>query len=110
MISLQNNMQTASRDPMAEVRKLVEQVIEKLLNEAAEEAEHKEWCEIETNKTLAQKVQTETFIQTYKNQIEEMTQQLAQLVDEMRQFEKDMGEMEQMANEAAMVREKEKQQ
>jgi len=110
MISLQNNMQIGRKDPMGEVRKLIEEMIKKLLNEAAEEAAHKEWCEIETNKTLAEKVQTETTIQTYKSQIEEMTQQLAQLVDEMAQFEKDLLEMKQMAAEAAMVREKEKQQ
>merc|ERR1719174_1635328 len=39
-----------------------------------------------------------------------MKQQLAQLVDEMEQFEKDLTQMKQMAAEAAMVREKEKQQ
>merc|ERR1719313_1537732 len=39
-----------------------------------------------------------------------MTQQLAKLVDEMEQFERDLGEMRQMAAEAARVMEKEKQQ
>jgi len=110
MISLQNGMQTAGADPFKDVRKMIQEMIVRLLNEAAEEAEHKGWCDTEMAKSEESKKQKEKDIKTLKNQIDEMEAQKAQLIDEMEQLEKDMAEMEQMTAEATAVRGKEKQQ
>jgi hypothetical protein len=110
MISLQNGMQTAGADPFKDVRKMIQEMIVRLLNEAAEEAEHKGWCDTEMAKSAESKKQKEKDIKTLKNQIDEMEAQKAQLIDEMQQLEKDMAEMEQMTAEATTVRGKEKQQ
>merc|ERR1719146_404330 len=114
LISLQNGMaagmQTAGADPFKDVRKMIQEMIVRLLNEAAEEAEHKGWCDTEMAKSEESKKQKEKDIKTLKNQIDEMEAHKAQLIDEMEQLQKDMAEMEQMTAEATTVRGKEKQQ
>merc|ERR1719310_1093716 len=110
VVSLQSGMQTAGADPLKAVRKMIEEMIVRLLNEAAEEAEHKGWCDTETAKSEESKKEKEKDIKSLKNQIDEMEAQKAQLEDEMEQMTKDMAEMEQMTTEATAVRGKEKQQ
>merc|ERR1719428_1677076 len=79
---------------------MIQEMIVRLLNEAAEEAEHKGWCDTEMAKSEESKKQKEKDIKSLKNQIDEMEAQKAQLEDEM----------EQMTSEATAVRGKEKQQ
>jgi len=110
LISLQNGMQNAGADPFKDVRKMIQEMIVRLLNEAAEEAEHKGWCDTEMAKSEESKKQKEKDIKSLKNQIDEMEAEKAQLEDEMEQLTKDMAEMEQMTAEATAVRGKEKQQ
>jgi len=110
LISLQNGMQNAGADPFKDVRKMIQEMIVRLLNEAAEEAEHKGWCDTEMAKSEESKKQKEKDIKSLKNQIDEMEAQKAQLEDEMEQLTKDMAEMEQMTSEATAVRTKEKDQ
>merc|ERR1719174_1608149 len=102
--------QGASADPFKDVRKMIQEMIVRLLNEAAEEAEHKGWCDTEMAKSEQSKKQKEKDIKSLKNQIDEMEAQKGQLIDEMEQLTKDMAEMEQMTAEATAVRGKEKQQ
>jgi len=110
LISLQNGQQSSGADPFKDVRKMIQEMIVRLLNEAAEEAEHKGWCDTEMAKSEESKKQKEKDIKSLKNQIDEMEAQKAQLEDEMEQLTKDMAEMEQMTSEATAVRGKEKQQ
>merc|ERR1719428_1142495 len=110
LISLQNGMQSSGADPFKDVRKMIQEMIVRLLNEAAEEAEHKGWCDTEMAKSEESKKQKEKDIKSLKNQIDEMEAQKAQLEDETEQLTKDMAEMEQMTTEATTVRGQEKQQ
>jgi len=110
LVSLQNGMQNARADPFGDVRKMIQDMIEKLLNEAAEEAEHKGWCDAEMSKSAESKKQKEKDISKLKNDIDEMEAQKAQLIDESEQLTKDMAEMELMQTEATTVRGKEKEQ
>merc|ERR1719161_1153755 len=97
-------------DPFKDVRKMIQEMIVRLLNEAAEEAEHKGWCDAEMSKSAESKKQKEKDISKLKNDIDEMEAQKAQLIDESEQLTKDMAEMELMQTEATTVRGKEKEQ
>merc|ERR1719506_2894129 len=59
-------------DPFKNVRKLINEMIQRLLNEAAEEAEHKGWCDTEMGKSEIQKGHKEKEVKSLTSKVEEM--------------------------------------
>jgi len=94
-------------DPFKNVRKLINEMIQRLLNEAAEEAEHKGWCDTEMGKSEIQKGHKEKEVKSLTSKVEEMSAQVAQLDDEIRQLTKEIAEAEAMDLEATKVRQAE---
>jgi len=94
-------------DPFKNVRKLINEMIQRLLNEAAEEAEHKGWCDTEMGKSEIQKANKEKEVKSLSSKLEEMNAQVAQLDDEIRQLTKNIAEAEAMDLEATKVRQAE---
>merc|ERR1719387_3090457 len=97
-------------DPFKNVRKMINDMIARLLQEAAEEAEHKGWCDTEMGKSKLQKEQKEKEVKSLTSKIEEMTAQVAQLDDEIRQLTKEIADAEAADLEASGVRTAEKKQ
>merc|ERR1719420_2277121 len=97
-------------DPFKNVRKMINNMIARLLQEAAEEAEHKGWCDAEMGKSELQKAQKEKEVKSLTSKIEEMSAQVAQLDDEIRQLIKEIADAEAMDLEATKVRAAEKKQ
>merc|ERR1719174_3043505 len=64
---------TAQGDPFADVKKMVKQMIVKLMNEMAEEAEHKEWCDAEMSKSAKSKANKEKDVSKLKSRVEEIS-------------------------------------
>jgi len=95
-------------DAFGDVRKMIQDMIERLMKEAAEEAEHKEFCDTEMAKSAKAKSEKEKDIKKLSAQLEEMEATVAELTDELEQLSHAMAEMEQMATEATELREKEK--
>merc|ERR1719482_1367011 len=94
-------------DPFKNVRKMINDMIARLLQEAAEEAEHKGWCDTEMGKSELQKSQKEKEVKSLTSKVEEMSAQIAQLDDEIRQLTKEIAEAEAMDLEATKVRQAE---
>merc|ERR1719247_1929126 len=95
-------------DPFKNVRKMINDMIQRLLQEAAEEAEHKGWCDTEMGKSEVQKAQKEKEVKSLTSKIEEMSAKVAQLDDEIRQLTKEIADAEAMDLEATKVRSAEK--
>jgi len=82
--------QKAGDDPFGKVRKMIQNLIVRLMEEANQEADHKAWCdtEVATNKQTrenkAQKVdQLTAEVEELTAQIARLTQEMSDLTDEM---------------------------
>jgi len=95
-------------DPFKNVRKMINDMIQRLLQEAAEEAEHKGWCDTEMGKSELQQKEKEKQVKSLSSKMEEMKAKVAQLDDEIAQLTKEIAEAEAMDLEATKVRNAEK--
>jgi len=94
----------ASADPFKSVRKMIQEMIVRLLNEAAEEAEHHEWCEAETAKSQETKTARTRDIQQLHDRIEQVEAEQAQAQDELQTLQREMQESDAMVQQATTVR------
>lgn len=98
----------AKVDPFASARKTIQEMIVRLLNEAAQEMEHKEWCDTEMKKSDVAKSEHLKDIRELKSEIDQMEDTRAQVEEEEKELSRDMVQMEQMVAEAMANREGEK--
>jgi len=75
--------QKAADDPFKKVKKMIKDLVYKLMEEAREEAEHKGWCDTEltTNKQTRDKKSAD--IESLKAEIEELTAEIAKLTQDI---------------------------
>merc|ERR1719313_1473744 len=89
---------------------MINQMIQKLLTEAAEEAEHKGWCDTEMGKSEVVKTQKEKDVKKLTAMIDEMSARVEELGNEIGDLTKEIAEAEAMDLEATKVREGENKQ
>merc|ERR1719161_1936172 len=94
-------------DPFKKVRKMINQMIQKLLTEAAEEAEHKGWCDTEMGKSEVTKTQKEKDVKMVTSKIDEMSARVEELGNEISALTQEIAEAEAMDVEATKVRQEE---
>mmetsp|Transcript_44916 Transcript_44916/g.103810 ORF Transcript_44916/g.103810 Transcript_44916/m.103810 type:complete len:478 (+) Transcript_44916:3-1436(+) len=98
----------AKDDPFAKVKKMIQNLIVKLLEEANQEADHHGWCTAE----LATNKQTRTWkaesVEELAAEVEKLTAMSARLAQEMADLSAEMVELEAAMAEAAAERQKEK--
>merc|ERR1719359_1061641 len=75
LLAMKSRVQLMSRtkagaDPFRKVRGLIEQLLQRLLQEAAEEADHKAWCDSEMGKSQVSKEQKEREVEKLNNRLE----------------------------------------
>merc|ERR1719261_1703533 len=83
----------AGEDPFAKVKGLIEEMIEKLLKEAAEEAEKKGYCDKEMGETKAKKEELGDEIEGLTTKIYKMTADSAKLKEEVAVLAKELADL-----------------
>jgi len=98
----------AEADPFKKVKKMMRDMINRLIEEANDEAEHKGWCD----KELATNEQTRTekaeAVETLTAEIDSLEASIAKLTEEVADLSKEVAELEAAMKDATELREKEK--
>merc|ERR1719169_385805 len=92
--ALMEMVSVASSDPFEKVRGLIEQMIEKLVTEANEEATQKAFCDEETSKSKAAQADKSMTSDKLKSRIDMATTTKAQLEDKIKELEAEIAELD----------------
>jgi len=95
-------------DPFKKVKKMIKDLITRLLEEANEEAEHKAWCDAElaTNE-VTRKEKTEA-VEIITAEIDKLEASIAKLTEEITELTKAVAEIDAAVAKATAIREEEK--
>merc|ERR1719387_2691484 len=103
MISLR-----VSADPFVKVRKMIKDMISKLMDEAADEAEHKGFCDEELSTNKATREEKTDAVAQLTASVEEMTATSQQLADDMTRLANEIKEIDAAVAKATDIRNTEK--
>merc|ERR1719265_1712591 len=98
----------ASADPFVKVRGMIEDMIAKLLQEAAEEADQKAFCDEEIGKSKASQAEKEESLAKTQARIDKADSTVAKLTELVSTLTKEVADIDTAVTEATEVRNKEK--
>jgi len=106
--ALMEMVSVASSDPFEKVRGLIEQMIEKLVTEANEEATQKAFCDEETTKSKAAQSEKSMTADKLTSRIDKASTTKAQLEQSIKDLEGEIAELDAGTAEATKIRTEEK--
>jgi len=95
-------------DPFAKVKGLIEEMIAKLEDEAAKDAEHKAFCDKELSENEAKEADKQAEIEKLTTAIDSMSAKSAQLKEEVATLEKELAALAKSQEEMDKIRAEEK--
>merc|ERR1739848_23155 len=95
-------------DPFKKVKKMIKDLIVKLMEEANEEAEHKGWCDTELSTNEQTRKEKTEAVETLHAEIDELEASIAKLTEEITDLTKAVAELDAAVAKATSVREDEK--
>merc|ERR1719231_440067 len=98
----------ASADPFKKVKKMIKDLIVRLMEEANEEAEHKGWCDTELSTNEQTRKEKTEAVETLHAEIDELQASIAKLTEEITELSEAIAELDKAVAEATKIREEEK--
>jgi len=98
----------ADEDPFKKVKKMIKDLITKLLEEANEEAEHKGWCDTELSTNEQTRNEKTTAVETLHSEIDELQASIAKLTHSITELTQAVADLDSAVAEATKNREEEK--
>merc|ERR1719271_1041583 len=108
VFSLQQLAIAAADDPFAKVKTMLQSLIDRLLNEAAEEAEGKSFCEEEMAKTRAKQKELSAKIDRHAVRIEKAAAKKAILAQQVTELQAEVAKLDANQAESTKLRQEEK--
>merc|ERR1719265_457831 len=97
-----------TKDPFKKVKKMIKDLIDKLMEEANEEAAHKGWCDTELATNGKTRKEKTDEVDTLKAEIDELTASVAKLTEEITELSNAIAELDAAVAKATSMREDEK--
>jgi len=97
-----------AEDPFVKVKKMIKDLIVRLMEEANEEAEHKGWCDTELKTNTVTRNAKTAQVETLHSTIEELQAKLQKIAQDLQDTSAEITELSQAVAEATAQRTKEK--
>jgi tetratricopeptide (TPR) repeat protein len=95
-------------DPFAKVKKMIKDLIVRLMEEANEEAEHKGWCDTELSTNEQTRKEKTEAVETLHAEIDQLEASIAKLTEDIGELSKAVAELDAAMSEATKLRTDEK--
>merc|ERR1719160_2171298 len=95
-------------DPFVKVRKMIKDLIARLQAEAAEEAEHKGWCDTELATNEATRKEKTEAVEMLHAEIDELEATIAKMTEEITDLQQAIAEIDAAVKKATEMRQAEK--
>merc|ERR1711953_238298 len=95
-------------DPFRKVKKMIKDLITKLMEEANEEAEHKGWCDTELATNEKTKKEKTEAVETLHAEIDQLQASIAKLTEDIAELTKAVAELDAAMAKATTLRQEEK--
>jgi len=95
-------------DPFKKVKKMIKDLVVKLMEEANEEAEHKGWCDTELSTNEQTRKEKTDASEALTAEVDELEASIARLTQEITDLTKAVGELDAAIAKATSIREAEK--
>merc|ERR1719217_127105 len=96
------------KDPFKKVKKMIKDLIDKLMEEANAEAAHKGWCDTELATNEKTRKEKTDAVETLKSEIDELTASIAKLGEEIVSLSTAVSDLDAAVAKATEMRETEK--
>merc|ERR1719352_485872 len=94
-------------DPFKKIKKLIKDLITKLLEEANEEATHKGWCDVELGTNKQTRDEKTELVVTLTAEIDELTSSIAMLTEQITELTQAVSEIDAAVAKATAIRDAE---
>jgi len=97
-----------SDDPFKKVKKMIKDLIVRLMEEANEEAEHKGWCDTELSTNEQTRKEKTAAVETLHAEIDQLEASIAKLTEDINELTKAVAELDAAMAKATKLRQEEK--